>query len=90
MANQLKSLLDIDFDIDAYLAAGGSLLNLGLMPSPGEKMRIELWLRKQGPEVRARVARVAEFIKRVGGLGPAPATITETKLRAIWREIADG
>jgi hypothetical protein len=53
-------------------------------------MRIELWLRKQGPEIRARVARVAEFIKRVGGLGPAPATITETKLRVIWREIADG
>jgi hypothetical protein len=90
MAHQLKSLLDIDFDIDAYLATGGSLLNLVLMPSGGEKIRIELWLRTQGPEVRARVARVAEFIKRAGGLGPAPATITETKLCAIWRGTAHG
>jgi hypothetical protein len=39
---------------------------------------------------RACVARVAEFIKRVGGLGPANAkvedTVTEKKLRALWRE----
>jgi hypothetical protein len=74
------SLLDIDFDIDAYLATGGSLLDLALMPSTTEKMRIERWLGIQGPEVRSRVARVAEFLNRVGG-----AIIPETRLRAIWR-----
>ena len=86
------SLLDIDFDLDAYLAAGGSLLDLALMPSIGEKKRIERWLGTQGPEVRGRVARVAEFLNRVGGQGPATATtggsILEARLRAIWRSTA--
>jgi hypothetical protein len=83
------SLLDIDFDIDEYLAVGGSLLNLALMPSITEKKRIERWLSTQEPEVRARVARVAEFLNRVDGQGPDAATIggniLETRLRAIWR-----
>jgi hypothetical protein len=81
------SLLDIDFD--EYLAVGGSLLNLALMPSITEKKRIERWLSTQEPEVRARVARVAEFLNRVDGQGPDAATIggniLETRLRAIWR-----
>ena len=79
------SLLDIDFDIDAYLATGGSLLNLVLMPSVGEKVRIERWLSTQGPEVRARVARVAEFLNRVGRQWPGDS-IPETTMRAIWRD----
>ena len=84
------SLLDIDFDLDAYLAAGGSLLDLALMPSIAEKKRIARWLGTQGPEVRGRVARVAEFLNRVDGQGPAtaPIGVLETRLRAIWRGTA--
>jgi hypothetical protein len=84
------SLLDIAFDLDTYLAVGGSLLNLALMPSIAERKRIEHWLRTQGPEVLARVARVAEFLNRVDGQGPAPATnnFLETRLRSIWRSTA--
>jgi hypothetical protein len=86
------SLLDIDFDLDAHLATGGSLLDLRLMPSIAEKRRIELWLSTQGPEVRARVERVAEFLNRVDGPGSATVTVSdiipETRLRAIWRGTA--
>jgi hypothetical protein len=86
------SLLDIDFNLDAYLGVGGSLLNLALMPAIAEKKRIERWLSTEGPEVHARVARVAEFLNRVDGQGPATATIggnfLETRLRAIWRSTA--
>ena len=87
-ADAKVSLLDIDFDLDAYLATGGLLLDLALMPSITEKMRIERWLSTQGQQVRARVARVAEFLNRLDGRGPATATIggiLETRMRAIWR-----
>ena len=91
MARLMKSLFDIDFDIDAYLADGGRLLDLAF-PSPREKQLVEGWLNSQGPEARGRVGRVGEFLTRIGSTrrpdsaASVGAHLTEEELRAIWQQ----
>jgi|GEM_PF-2667776 len=85
------SLLDIDFDIDGYLASGGSLMDLSML-SASEKARVVARANTESPDFRARIARYGEFMSLVGAQG-APeqqvgAAITESQLRELWEQTA--
>lgn len=87
-----KSVLDIDFDIDEYLANGGSLMDLRMLSGP-EKMRLAARAGTESPEFRARVIRYGEFLSLVGAHGASEdqvgSTVTESHLRNLWKQTAE-
>jgi hypothetical protein len=86
------TFLDISFDVDAYLAKNGKLLELYLgEPSNILKMRIEAEVRSGRVSVD-HVARVGRFMESVSKLVPSKVTIgsalSEDRLQKLWRESA--
>jgi hypothetical protein len=88
---QPTTLMDISFDVDAYLANGGKLFKLMMSVSDEEMARIETAVRSGSLPVD-RVARVARFLDRVGKLAPAKvmlgSALSEDRLQMMWRETA--
>lgn len=87
-----KSVLDIDFDIDAHLDSGGTLLDLRML-SAVEKMRLVARAQTETPEFLARVTRFGKFLSLVSAHGASKEkvgeTLTEAHLRDLWRKTAD-
>jgi hypothetical protein len=89
MQPRKTSLLSIDFDVDSYLARGGKLLDLELVPSTADREQIEATVRTMSEAKLNRIRRVGEFLTRVGELGADPEssigeTLTEEQLQRIW------
>jgi hypothetical protein len=86
------TLMDIEFDVDTYVANGGQLLDLMLIPSLKDRARVLRWIETVDEETRARVARVGEFAKLIGSQCEPDETVesrfTEEQLRELWQKTA--
>lgn len=86
------SPIEFGFDIDAYLAKGGGLMNLELGLSATEKVFLSAFAAHATPEFRARVARFGEFLMLVGsssaGNEKVGDRLTESELRNLWQRTA--
>ena len=77
-----RKLVKHELDVDAYLADGGTLMNLGIIDSFGNIP----------PDDRKRVRRIISFFQRVQrhfydkSGRPVGKRLTEEQLRAIWNE----
>jgi hypothetical protein len=75
----MTDLVDIDFDIDRYLADGGKLYDIGFV----SMVRFEEWK----PSIPARVERWARYssamLKQLTAKG---APLSEDELQQIWKE----
>ena len=89
----MTRLVDINFDVDTYIAEGGHLLDLEMTPTPEERLQIEKRMAIATPITRARVARIGRFLGLVGAHGSpealAGAKLTEGQLLALWLETAE-
>jgi hypothetical protein len=83
------TLLEIGFDVDGYLAKGGTLLDLEVISSDRDKARIEAAVRVGTISVD-RVLRFGRFLERVGEAGPSKvfvgSALSEERLQHMWRQ----
>jgi len=76
----------IDYDVDKYLADGGQLLDITMMPTAIEQAALQ----RQVPnfERSKRIQRVGNFLKLVGEVVGADekvgSKLTEKQLRELW------
>jgi hypothetical protein len=86
----LKEWLDIFMDLDAYIAKGGRLLDLPMIPLEDlPPQALELIFEQVGHE---KLDRLGRFYARCGvGRSDLPTGEgrTEEELRTLWRETAE-
>jgi hypothetical protein len=92
----MKSLWQIEFDVDAYLSSGGRLLDILVVPSDDEKDRIaERFNSLEGAKrqtVQRRIERVGRWFGMIGMSGDADdklrEVLTEERARQLWKATA--
>jgi hypothetical protein len=87
----VQEYLEIYRDLDAYMARGGRLLDLTLVPLNEVPPEVQQLIAEElGSE---KMARIGRFFRRVTALTKpnveVGAACTEEELRLLWRESAD-
>jgi hypothetical protein len=79
--------VQLRFDVDAYLASGGQLLDLD---TPDETAAADIKATNWSNEERERMRRLGMFFRHLGAMCPANTKVgdvfTEEQARAMWRD----
>jgi hypothetical protein len=71
-SRKTKSLMEITFDLDAYLADGGKLSDLELPTDEESQARVKAFARaSSSDETLHRMVRVGRFLQRLGDESPS-------------------